>query len=133
MEHINAPLLRDLLVIIAALVGLLVGLKSLFHKPAPQQTQITPQPLIVELKKQFALREDVEARVTKLETSFHNQLVEIRAYLHEGLHGLRNQLQQAQNTADTGREGIHARISTLVEVTYEMRGVVHRLEKEMTK
>jgi hypothetical protein len=86
-------------------VGIAVGVKKLFFdKPS---RFVLPFP--VEITKQFATIESL----AKLELDVQNQLTEMRTFVHKMI-----------ESADRGREGIHDRLNALVEVTFEMRGLI---------
>ena len=57
-----------------------------------------------------------------LRVDVHNQIKESRTYMHEQLHELRNALHDIQTSGEVGREGLHNRLSTIVELVHYQRG-----------
>lgn len=78
----------------------------------------TSESVIVEMAKEFA----TTAALHKLEADVQAQLKEFRSYLHEQQHEVRDQLHALRTSADAGREGLHGRINSLIELTAHMRG-----------
>ncbi len=74
------------LAIVALVFTVAALVKSLFRKaPAPG----LPQPMIITMKEQFVEKEEFD----ELKNDVHNRLKEMGAYIHEGMHGLKGDLQ----------------------------------------
>lgn len=103
-ENADPMLIRDLLVIAAAAVGLALGVKKLFFEP--------------KLSDKYA----TVAAVAKLEADLQAQMKEMRSYVHEMMHAIRNDISAIAAASDNARDGIHDRLNVIVEVLYRMRG-----------
>ena len=66
----------------------------------------------------WASQKDLE----DLKTELHNQLKEARAYSHQEIHELKDAVHDSQVSGDAGREGLHSRLGTIVELVHYMRG-----------
>jgi hypothetical protein len=105
---------------IAAVVGLLVGVKSLREKPAE-----VPQPLTVKEQKRFATWEElqaVRAEVLAIGGRFDEAVERMRddgagrvALLEQHLNELKSEIKEDNNT-------LHARVTELLAAFAEFRG-----------
>jgi chromosome segregation ATPase len=84
------------------LLNLAVLIKQLLAKETPQ-----PQPFLIKMEEVFVKKEAFD----ELKTDVHNQLRDIRAYVHEEIHALRNELDK---TSLQQREGFD-RVRELID------------------
>lgn len=82
---------------------------------------------VTSLVADYVRKAEFDREIETLKTDLHNQITEMRAYVHEGIHGLRDDVQAMRSSSELQREGLHDRINTLVEVTYELRGLVNAI------
>ena len=104
LENVDAGFLRDFAIVVVALLGAALTVKKLFFEPKLSDKYATVSALL------------------KLETATAAQITEMRAYVHQTMHEIRNTLQAQSNEATAAREGIHDRLNVIVEVLYRMRG-----------
>ena len=94
------------LAVVAFLVGIGVGLKVLFKPPTGE-----PQPFLIRLEEEFVKKKEFEA----LKSDVHNQLSETRSYLHEGIHGLKNDLNTVGMMMQAGQQEMRGDIDGVKE------------------
>src|SRR5229473_414134 len=82
--------------------------------------QVRPQPLAIRFHQEFVTKQELKEH----KEDVVNQMKDLRAYVHEQVHQLSNEMQAHWVAADNAREGVHDRINALVKVTYEMRGLI---------
>ncbi len=121
-ENVDASLLRDLLIIAAAVVGLALGVKKLFFEK--QATGFT-QPFMVQLQKEFVDRIEYERRQTDLEA----QVKDGRAYTHEQVHGLSEIVNAANIDARSRNERLSALEADSKTHTRQLENVNGKLDR----
>lgn len=85
---------------------------------ATREDVIAIEKLLPELIK----REELERCLDKIVRDSDAQMKEMRAYVHDEVHKLRNDLQNMDATSQLYRAGVHSRLGSITEVLYEMRG-----------
>jgi len=103
-ESVDADWLSQMMIFLAAAAAFALCVKKLFFEPKMSDKYATVSALL------------------KLETDTAAQLTEMRAYVHQTMHEIRNALTANAASADLAREGIHDRLNVIVEVLYRMRG-----------
>lgn len=116
---------------VAIIVFLLPAAKVIVDWVKPPQ--IRPQPISVkiqeELDKQFASKEELRQHKEDVQ----NQMKDLRSYVHEEVHKLRDDLQRYWTSSDLARSGIHDRLNAYVEVLYELRGTLNEIREQSKK
>ncbi len=101
-ENVDASLLRDLLIIVAAVIGLALGTKKLFWEKPPAGLT---QPFMIAMEKEFVARQEYERRQVDLES----QVKDVRSYTHDQVHGLA----EVVNAANVDARARNERLSAL--------------------
>jgi DNA anti-recombination protein RmuC len=73
---------------------------------------------------------EVKDMIARTERDLTQQLKELRAYLHEDVHGFREMAQATWATAAEQREGLNNRMNVLAEAMSEVRGWLRAKFKE---
>lgn len=98
-------------------------LKQLFSKDSP-----APQPFLVKLEEAFVKKEDFEA----FKADVHNQLKDMRAYLHDEIHALNNAQNATALNAQSALEKLREFIGGKFDDLDKKRSVsVARLHDEL--
>lgn len=69
-------------------------------------------------------REELTSCIEKIEREHDQQLKELRAYVHQEVHNLRNDIGGMRLDSTEAREGMHNRMHVFSEVLFEMRGLL---------
>lgn len=99
-----------LITVAVAITALMLNLRKLKHgEPASPPP---PQPFLVTLKERFVEKEVFD----ELKMDVHNQIKDMRSYLHDEMHGLRNEVNAVRLSATENQETISEEIGGVKEL-----------------